>query len=327
MASKIENAVEYAEYLAGDGNLGYSQGSDRNDVRPNGSGDCASFVITVCKEAGIDMDGATYTGDMKAALIKAGWEQIPIADRYRGCILLTPKNEHPKGQGHTALCTSKDYVVEALANEYGTAMGGKPGDQTGNEVLVRKYNGFAYYCFEPPAYAREEPKPKPEPPKPTVVAKPKPGEGLQMKPQAGNVNRLYNAYNGDHLYSADANEVKALSKAGYVDEGILGKTPSDVVIVWRLYNASTGEHLTTASYDEATELLKQGNNLSDGTKSGWQCEGAGFVAYKAGTPGKVPVYRLHQSNSYHHFTTDENEKKTLVSQGWKDEGVAYCLDK
>lgn len=56
---------------------------------------------------------------------------------------------------------------------------------------------------------RLHPKPA-EPPKPTVVPKPAPGEGLGRRPDVGDVSRLYNAYNGDHLITANANEKKGL---------------------------------------------------------------------------------------------------------------------
>lgn len=326
MASRVDRAVEEAIYLAGPGNLGYTQGPDRWHVWANGHGDCASFAITVLQNAGIDCGGATYTGDLKPCLRRAGWSQISISRRHKGCLVLKPSNESPNGHGHVALCVDSKRVAEALANEYGTAMGGRPGDQTGNEVVVRNYNGFAdgYYCFEPPAYAYED-LDRPKPPEPTPVPKPQPGGALMGKTIAGDVHRLYNPNTGDHLYTTDPFERDSLVKAGWKQEGDLGRTPMGVVVVYRLYNPSTGEHLWTPDYAEAVQLVGTGVNLSDGTKGGWQYEGEPFLAYE-GSKGAVRLHRLYKAGAPHLLTADANEIATLTSQGWADEGVKFSLD-
>lgn len=57
------------------------------------------------------------------------------------------------------LCT---VVVEKrlslVSNEKGTATGGKPGDQTGRECLVRNYRNYPWDCV----LRYKEPKPKPD---------------------------------------------------------------------------------------------------------------------------------------------------------------------
>ena len=47
---------------------------------------------------------------------------------------------------------------------------------------------------------------------------------------------------------------------------------------------------------------------------GWKCEGEGF---REGS--KHDVFRLYNESAEgkHHFTTDENEKNSLVKAGWK----------
>lgn len=164
-------------------------------------------------------------------------------------------------------------------------------------------------------------KPKP---KPTVVPKPGPDGMISMNRQ-GDVHRLLNPKNGDHVYSTDANEVNVLVKSGYVDEGVLGVAPRGLADVYRLYNVDTGEHLLTDDYREATAVLKTADNLSDGTRHGWQYEGVAFVAY-SDDRGAVKIHRLNDPKGYHILTSDENEVRALVKRGYEDEGVCFSLD-
>lgn len=176
-----------------------------------------------------------------------------------------------------------------------------------------------------------EPAPAPAPapkPKPVPIAKREPGGAITgMRTINGKIYRVHNPYNGDHLYTADENEKNTLVSGGYDDEGVIGKTPSDIVVVYRLYNIESGEHLYTADYNEATDLVKKSANLSDGTLHGWQSEGEPFLAYAPFTPGKEPVYRLYKPGGFHHFTRDANEIAALTSdQGYRNEGVKFCVD-
>ena len=138
-----------------------------------------------------------------------------------------------------------------------------------------------------------------------------------MRPHYGNVHRLYNPSNGDHLLTSDPFEVEGCVNAGYIDEGVVGKSPAGIGIVYRLYNKFTGEHLLTVSYDEA-EGLKN---------AGWTSEGEPFTAY-LGDTGEVDFRRLFRSDSFHLLTADPNEAKVLMeTQGYKSEGVAFSLDR
>lgn len=144
--------------------------------------------------------------------------------------------------------------------------------------------------------------------------------------------RIYNPYSGDHLLTTDKGERDALIKDGWTldktdFDNTLGEMPQNVTVVYRLYNVDTGEHFFTADYDEATSLVKQTANMSDGTRHGWQSEGEPFVAYKAYTPDKIPVYRLYNpASGFHLFTVDNKEVESLKAQGYKNEGVAFCTD-
>ena len=45
---------------------------------------------------------------------------------------------------HTAMYCGNGMEVEASSNEYGGATGGKAGDQTGREILIRKYRNYPW---------------------------------------------------------------------------------------------------------------------------------------------------------------------------------------
>ena len=86
----------------------------------------------------------------------------------------------------------------------------------------------------------------------------------------------------------------------------------------RLYNPNSGEHFYTADVKEKEALVTLG----------WQDEGYGWVAAKTpsddATKAAKAVYRLYNPNAGdHHYTMNENEVKTLVAYGWKDEGTGW----
>lgn len=138
---KVETAVKWAENIALDDSHGYDQinrwGKDY---------DCSSLVISAYKVAGIDT-GATYTGNMKSLFIAAGFKDVTSKVNLhtgrgliRGDVLLIHNSKHQ----HTALYCGNGKEVEASINEKGTATGGKTGDQTGKEILIRNYR-TSYY--------------------------------------------------------------------------------------------------------------------------------------------------------------------------------------
>ncbi len=56
---KVRNAVNWACAVADNNNIGYSFGNARD-----GEYDCSGLVIAAYRNAGIDVGGATYTGNM-----------------------------------------------------------------------------------------------------------------------------------------------------------------------------------------------------------------------------------------------------------------------
>lgn len=140
---RIEKAISWMEQTANDDSHGYCQdhrwGSD-------GDYDCSSAVITAWENAGVPVKtkGATYTGNMLGVFTANGFEVVTGevnlntgAGLKRGDVLLNTTR-------HTAMYCGNGKEVEASINEKGTAHGGKPGDQTGKEFLIRSYRNYPW---------------------------------------------------------------------------------------------------------------------------------------------------------------------------------------
>lgn len=132
--------------------------------------------------------------------------------------------------------------------------------------------------------------------------------------EAADAATLYRAYNlntGEHLYTANGNEIPFVVSAGWRAEGNAWEVPSKGTPVYRVFNPNNGgDHHYTLNRNEVTNLTNQG----------WRDEG---IAWQSG--GSTPVHRLYNPNAKtgtHHFTTDVNEKDSLVRAGWRYEGVA-----
>lgn len=140
--TKVDKAIEFMEATARDNRHGYSQ----SDRWGNPDYDCSGLVITAWVNAGVDVKskGATYTGNMYSAFKKAGFKDVTKSvdlktgnGLKRGDVLLRPGK-------HTAMYCGNGKEVEASINEKGKATGGKPGDQTGKEILIRSYRNYPW---------------------------------------------------------------------------------------------------------------------------------------------------------------------------------------
>lgn len=141
--SKIEKAVQQMEAWAKDNSHGYDQIYRWGE---KGDYDCSAAVIQACQNAGIPVKtgGATYTGNMLKVFTKNGFEVVTHevnlktgVGLIRGDVLLNTAH-------HTAMYCGNGKEVEASINEKGTATGGKPGDQTGREFLIRSYRNYPW---------------------------------------------------------------------------------------------------------------------------------------------------------------------------------------
>lgn len=142
---KIDNAVAWMKDLATNPKHGYDQQyrwGERGDY------DCSAAVITAWQSAGVPVRnyGATYTGNMRPAFLKAGFKDVTNlvnlktgAGLQRGDVLLNTYH-------HTALYIGAGQVAQASINEKGTTRGGKPGDQTGRETNIRGYYNYPWNC-------------------------------------------------------------------------------------------------------------------------------------------------------------------------------------
>lgn len=141
--SKAEEATKLMEQIANDDTHGYDQTN-----RWGADYDCSSLVITCWENVGIKVKtaGATYTGNMYNAFIKCGFKDVTTkvnlvnaVGLQRGDVLLNKKH-------HVAMYCGNNKEVEASINEKGTAKGGKTGDQTGKEILIRSYRNYPWDC-------------------------------------------------------------------------------------------------------------------------------------------------------------------------------------
>jgi hypothetical protein len=134
---KIAEAVALARRMAADNTHGYDQAH-----RWGPDYDCSSLVITIWRDVGVPVAGATYTGNMKAAFLKSGFSdvtaQINLSSGYglrAGDVLLNERS-------HAAMMVSERQLVQASINERGTVTGGQTGDQTGREINERNYYNY-----------------------------------------------------------------------------------------------------------------------------------------------------------------------------------------
>lgn len=139
MAGNLNTFIQRMIWWARYGNLGYDQ-YQRWNFYVGGEVDCSSFVISVLKEAGFDTGGATYTGNMSAALVARGWQRIfPNGKPQAGDILLNDVH-------HVAVCVAPGQLAQASIDERGRASGGRSGDQ-GRETNVRSYYAYPWNAY------------------------------------------------------------------------------------------------------------------------------------------------------------------------------------
>ena len=140
-----EAAAAFLENLARDDSHGYDQQyrwGERGDY------DCSAAVIAAWQAAGVPVkdQGATYTGNMRGVFLRCGFRDVTGeislgtgAGLCRGDVLLNVRH-------HTAIYCGNGMEAEASINENGGVTGGRPGDQTGRELLIRPYRNYPWDC-------------------------------------------------------------------------------------------------------------------------------------------------------------------------------------
>lgn len=135
-----QSALDWMLDLARDDSHGYSQ-----DNRWGPDYDCSSAIISAYKQAGVPLT-CTYTGDMRQDMLRHGFQDVTgSVNRSNGSGML-PSDVLLNEVHHTAMFVGDGLEVEASVNENGGAHGGKPGDQTGREILVRAYRNYPWDC-------------------------------------------------------------------------------------------------------------------------------------------------------------------------------------
>lgn len=146
--TKTEKAIQWMEATARDNSHGYDQTYRWGE---KGDYDCSSAVYTAWVNAGIPVKdysfktyGCAYTGVMKPVFMHFEFKDVTSKVNLatgdgllRGDILLNEKH-------HVAMYCGNGLEVEASINENGRATGGKPGDQTAREFLIRAYRNYPW---------------------------------------------------------------------------------------------------------------------------------------------------------------------------------------
>lgn len=142
--SKVENAARFMEQIAADNSHGYDQLSRWGSP----DYDCSSLVISAYEQAGVKVRtaGATYTGNMYNVFLRCGFKDVTSSVNRqtggglkRGDVLLNKTH-------HTAMYIGSGRLAEAAINEQGGIYGGRPGDQTGQEIRIRSYYSYPWDC-------------------------------------------------------------------------------------------------------------------------------------------------------------------------------------
>lgn len=136
-----KKAVQWAVQTAQDPSHGYTQAQGKR-FGPTDY-DCSSFVITAYRKAGLSLSGASYTGDMREAMLAEDFEIVnAYVNRYTcegmnaGDVLLNEAH-------HAAIYIGGGQLAQASISESGI-IGITPGDQTGREINISRYYNYPW---------------------------------------------------------------------------------------------------------------------------------------------------------------------------------------
>ncbi len=139
------------------------------------------------------------------------------------------------------------------------------------------------------------------------------------------IYRLYNPYNGDHLYTADVTEVQSADDAGWNFEHAVWMQPAvptaDDATIIRLYNPYTSGHYYVPETDEAqiNELLGYG----------WEKDSAAANLISVPRTEGLPIYTVfnpYAQTGTHLYTPNYAEVEFLETLGWQQNTtVIYSL--
>src|SRR5690606_34774967 len=124
-----------------------------------------------------------------------------------------------------------------------------------------------------------------------------------------------------HFWTANAGERDALAAQGATVEGVAWYAdPAGTNAgypTYRLYNNAKGSHIWTTSPAEKSQLVAGGYSLESVVFS----SASPIVEVWAPGSGKAHIYRLYHPHGKHHWTSNVNERDTLLRAGYRYEGV------
>ena len=142
--SKAEKAMQIIEQIAADDlHHGYEWGGWGPDY------DCGHLIIAAFEKAGIRVKsaGATYTGNMRQAMLRCGFTDVTNrvnlrnGDGLRRCDVLINEAHH------AAIYAGSSRIIQARSN-----FDGRPGDSSGKEICATAYYNYPWDCvMRPPA--------------------------------------------------------------------------------------------------------------------------------------------------------------------------------
>ena len=237
MTNRVEQFTQQAINIANDNRHGYSQHNRWG--KPDY--DCSGLVITVVQNSGIPVktNGATYTGNMYQAFLKAGFKDVTKninlrtgQGLIRGDILLNPNQ-------HTEIYIGNNNNVGARISERGT-IHGKAGDQTGQEIRTHKYYNrpWKYVLRYPQTYSQ------------TVDNYLKDFAKDVLKGIYGNGQARK-----DNIYKAVQNEVNNILNSKTVKGNYLTKVADDVIKGYYGNGQARKEKLYQSVQNEVNKLL------------------------------------------------------------------------
>lgn len=121
---------------------------------------------------------------------------------------------------------------------------------------------------------------------------------------------------GQHLYSADPDEIARVEKQGWKSVGMVGYVAATqepgYIAVYRIY-VPNGDHFYTTSLEERNTIISQG------------AQDEGVVGYIASSqrPGTFALHRMVSTrNGMHFYSANAGEvAEATKHQGYRDEGV------
>ncbi len=144
--SNISEAVKYMVDIANSPKHGYNQWDRWGNPKTVSDYDCSSLVISAYEAAGVPVKskGATYTGNMYSVFLKCGFKDITKDINLATGKGLEAGDVLLNHECHTAMMIDSKRLAQASIDERGDIKGGKPGDQTGQEINIRSYYSYPW---------------------------------------------------------------------------------------------------------------------------------------------------------------------------------------